>query len=243
MLRDAVGFHALETDTLPPEAELRRGIASVAENLEALLRAPVGEPYTGPVLFEPAAAAQLLAEVLGRNLRAAGAGRCRSRDVQSRSPTANWKGAWVREFCPSGWTWWTTRPQTEWRGRPLFGTLRRRPGGRGRRSPWRWWKGRAEELPAHPPAGEGRAASNGRARLRGSFGANAAASATCSCAPRRASTLRRAEEEAHRAVPSSANKPYGLLMRKMDFPSSASLSEAPAPACRHGARRRVSAVR
>ena len=46
---------------------MRRGVESVAENLEALLKAPVGEPYTGPVLFEPEAAAQLLAEVLGRN--------------------------------------------------------------------------------------------------------------------------------------------------------------------------------
>ena len=40
----------------------------VAENVTALQHAPVGETYNGPVLFEGQAAAQLLAELLGRNL-------------------------------------------------------------------------------------------------------------------------------------------------------------------------------
>ncbi len=41
----------------------------MARNVQTLLQAPVGESFTGPALFEPAAAAQLLAQLLGDNLR------------------------------------------------------------------------------------------------------------------------------------------------------------------------------
>jgi hypothetical protein len=51
-LRDAVTFHALDVAHLPGEAEMRRGVTQMAENVVALAKAPVGEDYSGPVLFE-----------------------------------------------------------------------------------------------------------------------------------------------------------------------------------------------
>ena len=39
------------------------------DNIRALVRAPIAEAYTGPVLFEPRAAAQLFAQLLGDNLK------------------------------------------------------------------------------------------------------------------------------------------------------------------------------
>lgn len=52
----------------PAENELRSAVEAVARNLDGLARAPVGESYSGPVLFEGVAAAQIFAEVFGANL-------------------------------------------------------------------------------------------------------------------------------------------------------------------------------
>ena len=67
-LRDAVTFHALDAAHLPGDAEMTRGITTLAENVVALAKAPKGEDYSGPVLFEGMAGAQIFAEVLGSNL-------------------------------------------------------------------------------------------------------------------------------------------------------------------------------
>jgi hypothetical protein len=66
-LRDGIAFHAPNPTSLPPEAEMRRQIAAMAENAVGFTKAAKGEEYSGPVLFECAAGAQLLAEVLGHN--------------------------------------------------------------------------------------------------------------------------------------------------------------------------------
>ena len=57
-----------ESSDLPDEAALRKIAADTANELSALVKAPVGEAYTGPVLFEAQAAAQLFAEVFGQEL-------------------------------------------------------------------------------------------------------------------------------------------------------------------------------
>jgi len=46
-----------------------RSLKALASNVQTLVKAPMGESFTGPALFEPAAAAQLLAQLLGDNLR------------------------------------------------------------------------------------------------------------------------------------------------------------------------------
>ena len=61
-----VQFAALDPTLLPNDAELDRAASETASQLDALTRAPLGEAYTGPVLVEAAAAAQLFAEVFGQ---------------------------------------------------------------------------------------------------------------------------------------------------------------------------------
>ena len=55
--------------SLPGDAELQRGITAVAEADRGPHSRSIGEGYSGPVLFEPRAAAQLFAQVLGDNLK------------------------------------------------------------------------------------------------------------------------------------------------------------------------------
>src|SRR5581483_315524 len=69
LLHDAVSIQALELDKFAPEAEMAKSLAQVGENVRALVQAPAGESYSGPVLLEPRAAAQLMAQLLGDNLR------------------------------------------------------------------------------------------------------------------------------------------------------------------------------
>ena len=68
LVRDAVSIQSLDVDKLPGDADLRKQVSDVADHVRDLVKAPLGESFTGPVLFEPEAAAQLLAQMLGDNL-------------------------------------------------------------------------------------------------------------------------------------------------------------------------------
>jgi TldD protein len=61
-------FQAPSAGGLPTEAELSAKIDKMAEDLKALRKAPVAEPYDGPALLSGRAAAVLFHEVLGHRL-------------------------------------------------------------------------------------------------------------------------------------------------------------------------------
>ncbi|MEE8409136.1 MAG: metallopeptidase TldD-related protein [Myxococcota bacterium] len=64
-LRDAVAFHGLIPSDLPSAATMRATVAAMAKHLVALrTAAPFDESYSGPVLFEGQAAAELLVQRL-----------------------------------------------------------------------------------------------------------------------------------------------------------------------------------
>lgn len=69
LLHDALSIQSLDLDKFPSEAEMRKAFTEVGEDVRALVKAPAAESYSGPVLMEPRAAAQLLAQLLGDNLR------------------------------------------------------------------------------------------------------------------------------------------------------------------------------
>src|SRR5258705_141807 len=67
-VRDWATFHSLDPVRMATDAEMTRGMTALGENVTALVKAPKGEDYSGPVLFEGVAGAQVFAEVLGKNL-------------------------------------------------------------------------------------------------------------------------------------------------------------------------------
>src|SRR4029077_19099114 len=70
VIREAISVQALEAAQFPTEAELQKSITAMGEHVKALAHADAAEStFSGPVLFEPQAAAQLLAQLLGDNLR------------------------------------------------------------------------------------------------------------------------------------------------------------------------------
>ena len=160
-----------------------RGVTTLAENVTTLAKAPKGEDYSGPVLFEGVAGAQILAEVLGQESGADPASRGRAAAGAAASSRANWKAGRARACCPNPSTWWTIRRRQEWRGRPLFGRYEVDREGVRPEAAALVEKGVLKNFLLTRQPVRGFEGSNGRARLPGSFGAMPRRSATCSCRP------------------------------------------------------------
>jgi TldD protein len=68
IVRDDALFYTNDITKMFSEDELTKAAKSVADQVTKLAAAPMGENYSGPILFEGVAAPQLLAEILGGNL-------------------------------------------------------------------------------------------------------------------------------------------------------------------------------
>ncbi len=223
LLHDAAVFQSLDFDHLPAEPELRRGILALAASLTARAGAPRGEDYAGPVLFEGTAGAQLFAEVLGKNL--ALTRRPVIEPGRNRAlPVSELEGRQGARILPEWFDVVDDPTQKEWQGRPLFGSYEVDREGVTPGPLTLVEKGVLKTFLLTRQPEQGFAGSNGRARLPGSFGANSAAVSNLfvratETAP--VADLKRKLIDMCR----QRNKPYGMIVRRMDFPSSASLGE------------------
>ena len=68
LMRDSAAFYRGDVTKMPSEDDLTKAAHGVADQLTKLAAAPMGDAYSGPILFEGQASPQLLAELLGRNL-------------------------------------------------------------------------------------------------------------------------------------------------------------------------------
>jgi len=223
-LRDVESFHSTDAMHLPGEAEMDRAARKLAQNVIALSHAPKGVDYNGPILFEGVAGPQILAEVLGKAL------------VLTRRPVSDGgrgggfqpselEGRIGARVLPDSFDVLDDPTQTEWHGRPLFGHYEVDREGVMPAPLKVVEKGalKAYLLTRQPVRGyEG---SNGRARLPGNFGASTATFSnlffhSSNTVP--AADLKKKLIE----IIQARGKPYGIIVRKMDFPSSASIDEA-----------------
>ena len=154
LLRDAVVFQSLDFDRMPAEPEIRRGVVALAASLTARAAAPKGEDYSGPVLFEGRAGAQLFAEVLGRNLALS------RRPVMEPGrggavPVSELEGRQGARILPESFDVVDDPTQKEWRGRPLFGSYEVDREGVAPQAACVGGKGSAEDFSAHAAAGAG----------------------------------------------------------------------------------------
>ncbi len=224
LLRDAEVFQAFDVNALPPEAELRRGITAVADEIAALTRAPLSEGYSGPVLFEPRAAAQLFAQVLGDNLKVT---RKPVPDPGRPAPhlPSELENKIGSKILPE-WIDVVDDPtQTEWHGQTLFGHYAYDIEGVAPKPLPLIEKGVLKTfLLTRTPVLKGLGPTNGRARLHGAYGADAPGFGNLFV---RASQTVSAAEIKKKLIDlcGKNNKPYGIIVRKLDYPSSASMDE------------------
>jgi len=223
LMRDSADFLVLNVNDMPAEAELRRGTETVAANLDALVQAPVGESYVGPVLFEPMAAAQLLADLFGRNL----AERRRPVSEPGRALSfaeSDFQGRVGARVMPEWMDVVDDPTAKEWNGHPLFGHYLIDLEGVVPKPMVIVEKGVLKTLLATRQPVKGHEQSDGRARLFGNFGANAASFGNLLVRAAEVSTLPELKQKLM-ALAQQRGKSYGLIVRKMDFPSTASSGE------------------
>jgi hypothetical protein len=71
IVRDFELFYTHDVAKMIPEADLVKSARNVGEMVTKIAAAPMGDSYSGPILFEGVASAQMMAEVLGANLHIA----------------------------------------------------------------------------------------------------------------------------------------------------------------------------
>ena len=174
ILHDFAGFQQADIDLLPPEPEMAKGFTAIAQEVQALVKAPLGEGYSGPTLFEPRAAAQLLAQLIGENV------------VITRKPLAE-PGRAVNfqpgEFetklgsriLPEYFSITDDPTQTAWNGQPLAGHDVYDLEGVPDKAVSLVEKGVLKGFLTTRQPVKGMQGSNGHARLSGSYGARGAA--------------------------------------------------------------------
>jgi hypothetical protein len=223
-LRDAITFHATSPVHLPGQIEADRAVKTVAENVIALAKAPKGEDYSGPVLFEGVAGPQIFAEVLGKNLALT------RRPVSEGGRGGGFQpseleGRIGARVLPEFFEVVDDPSQTEWRGRPLFGHYEVDREGVVPKPLRLVEKGALKSYLLTRLPVRGFEGSNGRARMPGSYGASTASFSNLFV---RASETTPVADLKKKLIELCAarSKPYGIIVRKMDFPSSASIDEA-----------------
>jgi hypothetical protein len=222
-VRDSAVIHAPDFAHPPAEADLAREVRLVAEDVSALSRAPTGDTYNGPVLFEGAAAAQLFAELLGKNL-----GLTRRPVNEPNRPNmalaSELEGRQGARVLPEWMDVVDDPTRKQWQGHRLFGGYQVDYEGVIAKPLTMVEKGILKNFLLTRQPVVGFTGSNGRARLPGALGASTAAISNMivTAAPSaQGKDLKKQLIE----ICQARNQPYGILVRKLDFPSSAPLDE------------------
>ena len=223
MLRDALVLHSSVPGVIASDMETARAVIAMAENVVALSKAPMGEAYNGPVLFEREAAAQIFAQVIGKNLALT------RRPVMEPGrpgvfPSSELEGRFGARILPEWMDIVDDPTQAEWRGRPLFGSYKVDSDGVIPKPLSLVEKGVLKNFLLTRQPMRGFNGSNGRARLPGGFGANSAAFGNLFVRASETASLAELKRKMIE-ICKTRNKPYGIIVRKMDFPSSASFEE------------------
>jgi len=223
LLHDAVSIQSLELDKFPNEAEMRKSLAEVGENVRALVHAPMGESYSGPVLFEPRAAAQLLAQLIGDNLRVP---RRPMSDPGRNVPFApsELENRLNARVLPDSFDVTDDATQSTFNGKPLAGFYPFDIEGVPPRPVNVIEKGVLKSFLTTRQPIKGFPVSNGHARLPGSYGTFAASIGNLFVKSSETTPLADLKKRLIEMT-TSRGKPYGMLVRKLDYPYSASGTE------------------
>ena len=223
IVREAVAMPALELAKLPSENDLQQSITALAGDIRALVKAPAGESFTGPALFEPQAAAQLLAQLLGDNLR------IQRKPVTDANRPVNviaseFEGRTGARVMPEWLDVVDDSTQTAWQGKALTGYFPFDFEGVRPKAVSLVEKGVLKGFLTTRQPSKNLPETNGHARFPAGFGARAAAIGNLFVKATQTTPL--AELKARLIqMCKDRGKPYGMLVRKLDFPFSGNNAE------------------
>ncbi len=216
----------LHPSELPKTEELEKSVDAVATATEALIKAPAAEDYSGPVLFEQEAAAQMMAQVLTDAIRLQrkplappGADNSSAQTIES-----VWSSRLGSKVMPDWISIFDNPGEERFHGVVLAGQYQVDDEGVPAQRVTLVEKGVLKGfLLSREPVRDFNA-SNGHGRLPGGWGTEAAAignlfvqaDQTVSEAQLKAKLLERVK---------AAGLKYGIIIRRLDFPSTATFQE------------------
>ncbi len=223
VVHDAVSIQSLGMDALPSEAEMLKSFTEVAENVRALSKAPTAEAYSGPVLFEPRAAAQLLAQLLGDNLRIP------RRPLTNPGQSTNIVPSELEtrlnaRVMPDFFDVTDDATQRTLNGKPLVGFYEFDLEGVRPKPVSIIEKGVMKNFLTTRTPVNGFPTTNGHARLPGNYGGKSAAIGNLIVKANENTPLAGLKQQLITML-GQLNKPYGILVRKLDYPYSGSTGE------------------
>jgi predicted Zn-dependent protease len=223
LLHDAVSIQSLDVDKFPSEMDMRKSFTEVGDDVRALVKAPAGESYSGPVLMEPRAAAQLLAQLLGDNLRVP---RRPLSDPGRNVPFApsELETRIGGRVLPESFDVIDDATQSAYNGKTLAGFYPFDMEGVPPKRVSVVEKGVLKSFLTTRQPIRGFPASNGHARLPGSYGAYSAAIGNLFVKSSETSSMADLKKRLI-DMTMMRGKPYGMLVRKLDYPYSAGGSD------------------
>lgn len=222
-VRDSFIFESLGF-AVPSEADLQRAAEELGATVTAMAAAPRAEDYTGPVLFDGPAASQIMAELLGHDLSLS---RKPVTDPGGRGgiATSELQGRQGSRILPESFQVVDDPTLKEWKGHPLFGTMLVDEQGIEAKPLAIVQNGVLKNFLLTRLPVRGFPASNARARLQGDYG-NTIAGVT-NLIVTSSETVPQTELKSKLIeMLKQRDKPFGMIVRKMDFPSTASGGEA-----------------
>ncbi len=223
VLRDTLSTPAFTLAQLPSEQETDASITALARNIKALAQAPAGEGYVGPVLFEPQAAAQLLAQLLGDNLHIP------RKPVSDPSRPVNviaseFEGRTGSRVLPEWLDVVDDPTQTTYQGKTLTGYYPFDFEGVKPKAVTVIEKGVLKTFLTTRQPTKNLPSSNGHARFPAGFGTRGAAIGNLFVKPAQSTPLADLKTRLLQMC-KERDKPYGILIRKLDFPFSGGNAE------------------
>jgi len=223
VIRDTLATTAFTLAKLPSDDQTQESLTALARNIKALVQAPEGEAFVGPVLFEPQAAAQLLAQLLGDNLHIT------RKPVSDPSRPLNligseFEGRTGSRVLPE-WIDVVDDPtQTAFEGKALAGYYPFDFEGVKAKAVSLIEKGVLKTFLTTRQPSKNLLASNGHARFPAGFGTRAAAIGNLFVRAAQSTPLADIKTRLIQMC-KDRDKPYGLLIRKLDFPFSGGNAE------------------
>ncbi len=222
MVRDSLSIQDTDIERMPGEAEIRKALTAVAENIRALTKAPAGSAFSGPTLFEPAAAAQLLAQLIGENLAVPRKPLTEGRPINFLPSELESKIG--SRILPEWIDITDDATQTTWNGRALPGNFPFDDEGVAPKPVSVVEKGVLKSFLTTRQPIKGFNSSNGHARLPGGYGAKSAAISNLFVKANQTTPLADLKKKLIEMC-KDRGKPYGMLVRKLDFPFSGNAQE------------------
>jgi len=218
IVRDTDLFYTRDLNRMFPEEELMKAARAMGDQVLKIAAAPRGDDYTGPVLFEGTAAPQLMAELLGRNLH-----------ISRKPVTLPGAAAPAAGTELEGRRGVRIMPEIfdviDDPTKPLFGQEEVDDEGVPDKPLSLVEKGVLKDFLRTRQPVRGYDSSNGRARLSGNYGAETPVPTNLLITARETSSIADLKKKLIDLI-QQRGLPYGMIVRKMDFPSSAGLDEA-----------------